>query len=76
MIQGFLLFGVPDHQQSIQNEARGAAARSVTRTSQGLGGADCVQAVPRPIHAVSGRETKRWAGNRLPPSAQKVMFFR
>ena len=35
----------------------------------GLGGAP----VPRPIHAVSGRETKRWAGNRLPPSAQKVM---
>ena len=35
-----------------------------------------LKAVPRPIHAVSGRETKRWAGNRLPPSAQKVMFFR
>ena len=29
-----------------------------------------------PIQAVSGRETKRRAGNRRPPSAQKVMFFR
>ena len=31
------------------------------------------KAVPRPIQAVSGRETKRRAGNRRPPSAQKVM---
>ena len=35
-----------------------------------------LKAVPWPTQAVSGRETKRWAGNRLPPSAQKVMFFR
>ena len=34
------------------------------------------KAVPRPTQAVSGTETKARAGNRLPPSAQKVMFFR
>ena len=34
------------------------------------------KAVPRPIQAVSGTETKRRAGNRLLPSAQKVMLFR
>ena len=37
---------------------------------------EALKAVPQPTHAVSGRETKRWAGNRGPPSAQKVMFFR
>ncbi len=35
-----------------------------------------LKAVPWPIQAVCGWETKRWAGKRLPPSAQKVMFLR
>ena len=34
-----------------------------------------LNAVPRPIHPVSGRETKVRAGRRRPPSAQKAMFL-
>ena len=35
-----------------------------------------LKAVPRPIQAVSGRETKCCAGNRRPSWAQKLTFFR
>ena len=35
-----------------------------------------LKAVPQPIQAVSGRETKCCAGNRRPPWAQKLTFFR
>ena len=37
--------------------------------------AGVLKAVPRPIHAVSGRGTKCWAGNRRPPWAQKVTLL-